>query len=83
MAKTYYLVIYDESQQKGVSSALPSVLDEEAAKIMLQDANPTVHRKANGRKYQVTSKRLFVYKNLDGTETLSIVCDATRIGNDK
>lgn len=78
MAKTYYLVLFDEDHGKGAIHALPSVLDEESAKIMLQDANPTVHRKKGG-KFQVTEKRIFNYKNPDGSETLFIVCDAKRL----
>ncbi len=58
---------------------MPSVIDEETANILLVDANPTIERKKEGKKFQVTQKRLFEYKNPDGTKTLFIVCDANRI----
>lgn len=81
--KTYYLVIYDEALSKGANYAMPSVLDKESAEVILQDALPTIDRKKNGRKYQVTQKRLFNYKQPDGTEVLFIVCDAVKIEKKK
>ena len=77
--KTYYMVLYDNSKPKGVTFAMPSVLDKENADIMLQSGMPTVDRKANGKKYQLTGKRYFNFKNTDGTETLFIICDADEI----
>lgn len=77
--RTYYLVLYDERFPKGVIHAMPSILDQEAANVLLQDANPTIERRKEGRKYQVLSKRMFEYSNLDGSKTLFIICDVKRI----
>lgn len=77
--RTFYLVLYDEAQAKGVSMAMPSILDEETAKVILQDALPTIERKKDNRKYQVTEKRLFNYKLPDGNQILFIVCDCKKI----
>ncbi len=83
MSKTYYLVIYDKAQQKTANFAMPSILDKESADVLLQDALPVIDRKKNGRRYQVTEKRLFNYKQPDGSEVLFIICDAVRIEKNK
>lgn len=77
--KIYYLIIYDNSFPKGVSAAKPSILNEHEARVLFQEQNPTIERKKENKKYQVTSKRLFEYKNTDGSLTLFIICDADRI----
>lgn len=77
--KTYYMVLFDDAQAKGVNFAMPSVLTEEDAKLMMEPGNPTVDRKANGRKYQVNEKMMFNYKNTDGTETLFFICNCSEI----
>lgn len=78
-ARTYYMVLYDDSKSKGAINAMPSILDEETARVMLQEANPTVDRKKGGMKFQVLEKRLFEYKNVDGSTTLFIIADVKRI----
>ena len=77
-SRTYYLVLFDEARAKGCANALPSVLDEEAANVLLQDARPTVTRK-DGSKYLVTQKRMFEYRNLDGSKTLFIIADCIKL----
>lgn len=79
MSRTYYLIIYDNAKPKGAINAMPSIIDEETANVLLVDAYPTIERKKEGMKFQVTQKRLFEYKNTDGGKTLFIVCDADRI----
>tara|TARA_R110000868_G_scaffold203901_1_gene451814 strand:+ start:1017 stop:1262 length:246 start_codon:yes stop_codon:yes gene_type:complete len=80
MKKTYYLVIYDVKKGRGLVNALPSVIDEEAAQVLFQDANPTIERKRGG-KFLVKEKRFFEYSNPDGSKTVFIICDAERIIN--
>lgn len=77
--KTYYLVIYEENKPKNCATALPSILDEETAKILLQQGDPTIERKRENKKFQVLNKRFFEYKNVDGSVILFIVCDAKTI----
>lgn len=77
--KTYFLVIYDEKTPKGLAGAMPSVIDEDQANVMMQDANPIIYRNKGKRKFQVTEKRMFNYQNADGSETVFIVCDCTRL----
>lgn len=79
MTKTYYLVIYEENKPKNCATALPSILDEETAKILLQQGNPTIERKRENKKFQVLNKRFFEYENTDGSKTLFIICDGKLI----
>lgn len=79
MSRTYYLVLYEEGKSKGANNAMPTILDEESAKVIMQVANPTIERKKEGKKFQVTSKRFFEYNNLDGSKTLFIVCDCVKV----
>lgn len=77
--KIYYMVLYENGRPTGVNFAMPSVLDEVDSNKMLQPGMPTIERKANGKKYQVTSKRIFNYKGIDGSDILFIVCDGDEI----
>lgn len=77
--KTFYLVIYDEKMAKGLAGAMPSVIDEEQFNVLAQDANPIIYRNKGKRKFQVTEKRMFNYRNADGSETVFIVCDCARL----
>lgn len=75
--KTYYLVLYDVNQPRGVNFAFPSILDEQTAEVILREDSPVIHRKKGG-KFKVIEKRLFEYSNIDGSKTLFIIVDATR-----
>lgn len=75
--KTFYLVMFDEAYNKDVIHAMPSILDEESAKVMMQPENQIVQRKKGG-KFRVTGKRMFEYTNTDGSKTLFIIADVIR-----
>lgn len=77
-SKTYFLVIYENGKPRGVMSALKSILSEENAKVLLQEANPMITRKEDGMKYQVTDKKLFEYENTDGSKTIFIICNCQK-----
>ena len=48
-SRSYYLVLFDIEKAKGICNALPSILDEETANVLLQDAMPTIERKKEFR----------------------------------
>lgn len=78
-SRTYYLVLF-EAGRTGVTSALKSILSEQSAELILKDVGrPTITRKEDGKKYLIMDKKLFEYKNLDGSITLFIVCNAEKI----
>lgn len=51
-------------------------INEETAKVLLQEANATIIRK--NVKWKVQDKRLFEYANLDGSVTLVIIVDVIK-----
>ena len=74
-ARTYYLVLHRQDRGSGAIAALKSVLTKENADIILQDTGfPVVTRKEDGKKYQITSKKMFEYENTDQSKTLFIIC---------
>ncbi len=76
--REYYLVVYDEEKTKMCINAMPSILDEDAAKIFMYDASPTITRK-DGRKFLVQQKRMFEYTHPDNHKTLFIIVDCKKI----
>lgn len=69
--------MFDEAAGKGLIHAMPSILDEQTAKVMMLEDNQIVQRKKGG-KFRVTGKRMFEYTNTDGSKTLFIIADVIR-----
>lgn len=81
MAKTYFMILYDEDRPKGASMAMHKVLSKDDASVLLQDAAATIDIPRG--KYKVTSKRLFNFDYIgekgEKKEMLFIIVDAKKV----
>lgn len=73
-----YLVLFNEKLPKGIMAAKHSMIDENQFQVLMQQDDATITRK-DGAKYTVRDRRLFEYKELDGSITLFVVCDAIKL----